>query len=59
MLRPVLVTLFVMLAGSAIAQDSRLERLDVGDAARQWEAVGRLGSCAERNLDAQISSSGD
>jgi len=42
MLRPVLVTFFVMLAGSAIAQDSRLERLDVGDAARQWEAVGRL-----------------
>ena len=42
MLRPVLVTLFVMLAGGTIAQDSRLERLDVGDAARQWEAVGRL-----------------
>ncbi|GAW34666.1 glutamyl endopeptidase precursor [Roseovarius sp. A-2] len=42
MLRSCLVTLLVMLAGSGAAEDSRLERLDVGDEARQWEAVGRL-----------------
>lgn len=42
MLRSILVTLLVTLAVAATAQDSRLERLDVGDEARQWEAVGRL-----------------
>lgn len=42
MLRSVLASLFILLTGSAVAQDSRLERLDVGDEAREWEAVGRL-----------------
>lgn len=30
------------LAGSSVAQDSRLQRLDTIDAGRRWEAVGRL-----------------
>ncbi|WP_297770619.1 trypsin-like serine protease [uncultured Roseovarius sp.] len=42
MLRIVIIGLMLGLAGAAAAQDSRLERLDMGDEARQWEAVGRL-----------------
>lgn len=36
------LALFALLATPLAAQDSRLERLDMGDAARAWEAVGRL-----------------
>ncbi len=43
MLRHVIITIAVLLAGGAAAQDSsRLERLDTGDDGRGWEAVGRL-----------------
>ncbi|PKQ11528.1 MAG: trypsin [Alphaproteobacteria bacterium HGW-Alphaproteobacteria-1] len=36
------LALLLCLATPLAAQDSRLERLDMGDAARAWEAVGRL-----------------
>ncbi len=36
------LALLACLASPLAAQDSRLERLDMGDAARAWEAVGRL-----------------
>src|SRR6056297_2563182 len=43
MLRHVIITIAVLLAGGAAAQDSsRLERLDTGDDGRGWEPVGRL-----------------
>ncbi|MFB9148643.1 trypsin-like serine peptidase [Roseovarius ramblicola] len=37
-----LLALLALVATPLAAQDSRLERLDAGDAARAWEAVGRL-----------------
>lgn len=37
-----LLALLALLATPLAAQDSRLERLDMGNAARDWEAVGRL-----------------
>ena len=43
MLRPLArLALLALLATPLAAEDSRLERLDAGDAARAWEAVGRL-----------------
>ncbi|EAQ24374.1 trypsin-like serine peptidase [Roseovarius sp. 217] len=42
MLRLIITLLSACIAGASMAQDSRLQRLDVGDEARQWEAVGRL-----------------
>ena len=42
MLRFLIIVLALGTSGAALAQDSRLQRLDVGDEARQWEAVGRL-----------------
>ncbi|MFU8777297.1 MAG: trypsin-like serine peptidase [Roseovarius sp.] len=42
MLRIITFVFSACIAGASIAQDSRLQRLDVGDEARQWEAVGRL-----------------
>ncbi len=40
--RIVIVLAVVLLPSIALAQDSRLERLDTTDAGRDWEAVGRL-----------------
>lgn len=37
-----LVCFWVTLGGAVAAQDSHLQRLDIGDTARQWQAVGRL-----------------
>lgn len=43
MLRTIFLSLSILLFANGVwAQDSRLERLDTGDATRQWEAVGRL-----------------
>lgn len=42
MLRTIFLVCSIALAAPALAQDSRLQRLDIGDDARQWEAVGRL-----------------
>ncbi|NCQ23872.1 MAG: trypsin [Rhodobacteraceae bacterium CG17_big_fil_post_rev_8_21_14_2_50_63_15] len=42
MLRFLFLVLAGALSGPAQAQDSRLHKLEVGDEARQWEAVGRL-----------------
>lgn len=42
MLRRFIQALCLVLSGPALAQDSALHRLEVGDEARQWEAVGRL-----------------
>lgn len=42
MLRFLIIVVSFIVAGPALAQDSGLRRLDVGDEARQWEAVGRL-----------------
>jgi V8-like Glu-specific endopeptidase len=42
MRRIITFLLSACVAGAAMAQDSALQRLDVGDEARQWEAVGRL-----------------
>lgn len=42
MRRIITFLLSACVAGAAMAQDSGLHRLDVGDEARDWEAVGRL-----------------
>ncbi len=42
MLKYLLLSFVMGLAGMAAAEDSRLQRLDTGDEGRAWEAVGRL-----------------
>lgn len=42
MLRLFILSLSLFAAAPLAAEDSRLQRLDAGDAARDWEAVGRL-----------------
>ena len=42
MLKGLIVSIAMLVAGTAVAQDSGLQRLDTGDDGKGWEAVGRL-----------------